>query len=254
LCHRHFKLFSPIGILLVAVLLGACKGKEQGTAPAPGQTTVESKRQHEVQKVFNDGNPSGQTDSNSILSGAKNSPPEVVSVKLAPDLVFPGTPLKAEVEATDPDRDPVTLEYEWQVNGDVISGQAMDEFDTGELRKGDLVAVTVTPFDGQVNGDARDSHPVVILNRSPEITSFPPSNLTDGVFTYEVTATDPDGDTLQFSLEKAPPGMSINADTGRIDWRVPADLFERFQVRIAVSDQDARAFQEFSLNLQKGDH
>ena len=54
---------------------------------------------------------------------------------------------------------------------------------------------------------------------APVITSIPVTSATQGqVYQYPVTATDPDGDTLSFSLTAAPAGMSIDATTGLIAW------------------------------------
>jgi len=246
--YRRYALF-----LLLVLQLSGCSGKGQDANPAPAPAKPESQpMQQEVQSNSPDANSSGLTNSVQVPPAPdENKPPQVMSVKLGPDLVFPDTPVKAEVEVTDPDGDPVSIDYEWKVNGEVVSGQAMEDFDTDGLRKGDLVTVTVTPYDGQTQGKAKESRPIVILNRPPEITSFPPQALSEGVFTYEVTANDPDGDPLQFSLENGPAGMSIDPTSGRIEWPVPTDLSGNFRVRIVVSDRDAKAFQEFSLNLKK---
>ena len=54
---------------------------------------------------------------------------------------------------------------------------------------------------------------------APVITSIPVTSATQGqVYQYPVTATDPDRDTLSFSLTAAPAGMSIDATTGLIAW------------------------------------
>ncbi len=62
---------------------------------------------------------------------------------------------------------------------------------------------------------------------------------------------DPDGDTLTFSLDGSPPGMTIDSPTGLIEWNLSSESNDSFQVRIIVSDGDSKAFQGFSLNLKK---
>ena len=56
-------------------------------------------------------------------------------------------------------------------------------------------------------------------NQAPGIVSTPVVNATaDQLYTYDVDANDPDGDTLTFSLDAAPAGMSIDTASGLIQW------------------------------------
>lgn len=60
-------------------------------------------------------------------------------------------------------------------------------------------------------------------NEPPAITSTPPTVATEGSpYHYPVGASDPDGDTLAYSLDAAPPGMAVDAASGLIVW-TPAD-------------------------------
>ncbi|HCL90511.1 MAG TPA: hypothetical protein DHW70_04240 [Candidatus Atribacteria bacterium] len=55
-------------------------------------------------------------------------------------------------------------------------------------------------------------------NLSPTITSTPITLATvDVLYTYDVNATDPEGDTLTYSLIAPPEGMTIDPDTGGTD-------------------------------------
>jgi hypothetical protein len=74
-------------------------------------------------------------------------------------------------------------------------------------------------------------------NESPMIISFPPMRASEGEsWVYHVEAADPDsGDVLNFSLDMAPEGMSINHATGIISW-VPDDTetgIRGVQIRVA---------------------
>ncbi|MBW8307097.1 MAG: S8 family serine peptidase [Thiobacillus sp.] len=54
---------------------------------------------------------------------------------------------------------------------------------------------------------------------APDITSTPPTTATEGsLYQYAVTASDADGDALDYSLEVAPAGMNIDALSGVINW------------------------------------
>ncbi|TKB70403.1 MAG: hypothetical protein E8D45_13255, partial [Nitrospira sp.] len=71
-------------------------------------------------------------------------------------------------------------------------------------------------------------------NQPPTITSAPVTTATAGVpYTYDVDATDPNGDVLTYSLQMAPPGMTISSTTGVITWTptVPQAPFQGVVVR-----------------------
>lgn len=180
-----------------------------------------------------------------------NRPPTVVSLELSPNPVYPGMTVRVVTQVNDPDDDFVTLAYEWKKNGEAIVGQINEELVTSDLAKGDLISVTVVPTDvkGAV-GEAKTSRQILIHNRPPEIISAPPAGMSSGTFSYQVQASDPDNDKLVFVLEVAPAGMSINPETGLIEWAIPPGLNGKQQVRVTVTDRDAKAFQSFNLNLQ----
>jgi hypothetical protein len=88
------------------------------------------------------------------------------------------------------------------------------------------------------------------VNNQPTITSTPPSALKEGRFEYAVTAVDQEGDPLTYSLEAAPPGMTIDKATGRILWQVPPGTKGVQRVRVVVRDNhEGQGFQEFELNM-----
>ncbi|GEM_PF-1347748 len=186
------------------------------------------------------------------LPPKKNTPPEILSVKLSPKIIYPGTKIKAEVSGKDADEDDeVTYFYEWRKNDTVLPDNIQPEIDTKGFKKGELITLFVTPFDGKDKGKTRFSRTIVIANRPPEITSLPPVTISNGKYLYEVKANDPDGDVLVYSLENAPSGMAIDPATGVIRWDIPvtADLksVPTYNIRIVVSDGDATAFQGFSM-------
>jgi len=75
----------------------------------------------------------------------------------------------------------------------------------------------------------------VPTNQTPIITSTPITTATVGAaYSYNVTATDPDGNTLTFSLTINPIGMTINSTTGLINW-TPATS-GNYNVTVEVSD------------------
>ncbi|MDB5858372.1 MAG: hypothetical protein JWQ76_2061, partial [Ramlibacter sp.] len=70
---------------------------------------------------------------------------------------------------------------------------------------------------------------------------------------YDSDATDPDGDTLTYSLAQAPQGASIDAATGRITWATTAVGSYSFSV-LAADDKGGVATQSFTLTVRGPNH
>jgi RHS repeat-associated protein/fimbrial isopeptide formation D2 family protein/uncharacterized repeat protein (TIGR01451 family) len=76
-------------------------------------------------------------------------------------------------------------------------------------------------------------------NRDPQITSLPASTLVTAAtpYSYAVTATDPDGDAITFSLDGiTQQGMTINATTGLFQWTPTTTPTTPVSVTIRVRD------------------
>jgi RHS repeat-associated protein len=61
-------------------------------------------------------------------------------------------------------------------------------------------------------------------------------SLAQGTYVYDVDATDPDGDPLTYSLEVAPPGMTIDPATGLITWPVASAVAGDHQVVVRATE------------------
>ncbi len=134
-------------------------------------------------------------------------------------------------------------------NREILAGESSETLNTSGFKKGDLITVIVTPLDGESEGNSMKSRPVIIANSPPEITSIPQADIVDGQYRYEVTAEDPDDDTLTFSLQDSPDGMVIDSKTGAIEWNVSEVPPGAYNIKVIVGDGDAKAFQSFILNL-----
>ncbi len=74
-------------------------------------------------------------------------------------------------------------------------------------------------------------------NDPPRITSSPVTGATeDQLYTYSVTATDPNNDKLSFSLITFPKGMAIDKATGKITWTPTNSDVGSHTVKIQVDD------------------
>ena len=89
-----------------------------------------------------------------------------------------------------------------------------------------------------------------LFNNSPVIESNPITSAKEEVaYTYDVEATDPDGDTLTYSLTTSPTGMTINSTTGVITW-TPATA-GIFDVTAEVSDGSKSETQSFTIIVEE---
>ena len=87
-----------------------------------------------------------------------------------------------------------------------------------------------------------------LFNSSPIIESDPITTAKEGaVYTYDVEATDPNGDTLTYSLTTTPIGMTINSTTGVISWTPTESQIGENEVSVEVSDGSRSTIQEFTI-------
>ena len=86
------------------------------------------------------------------------------------------------------------------------------------------------------------------INKVPIITSTPITLAeVDGLYTYDVNATDPDGDTLTYSLDVKPNGMTIVSATGVISWTPTSAQIGNNTVTVKVSDGTLDITQNFTI-------
>jgi hypothetical protein len=179
----------------------------------------------------------------------KNTLPMVTSVALTPENISRGLDLSAQPTGHDADGDPVQFVYAWSVNGKELP-------DTGAVlrgdrfKRGDTVSLSVTASDSEGTGVPLMTRPIVIQNAPPRFVSTPPSAFQSDVYRYEAEAEDPDNDLLTYSLLAAPPGMSINPQSGTIALEITRERAGTHQIEIAVQDPfGAKTTQSYSLLL-----
>ena len=244
-------------------------------APVPGETATQFKAaalktgdRITVALTPND----GKIDGPAYLSDAVtvgNSAPDIAEIHLKPLSARRAfgpiecewrAPFQVSVVAGDPDNDPITLSYKWLRNGKEIPEAKTDTLDTKWFRKRDVLTVLVTVSDGKATQEGRAGLPVMIKNSTPCFTSRPPAGITlapakdgpatEGMYEYAVTAVDADDDPVTFELKQAPPGMMIDASTGKITWKVTLASGGKHHVVIAAKDNDNGVTQqEFDLDI-----
>jgi RHS repeat-associated protein len=114
---------------------------------------------------------------------------------------------------------------------------------TTELGAGGLAAgasSTAIPLQFADPTDARFGFTTTLLapaNHPPAFTSTPVKQATVGTpYSYQATATDPDGDALTYQLLVGPLGMTVGAQSGLVQWTPTADEAGTQDVTLQVSD------------------
>ncbi|MDA8170022.1 MAG: putative Ig domain-containing protein [Nitrospiraceae bacterium] len=159
----------------------------------------------------------------------EDAPPEVRSVKLMPEVFKPGDNKLYVDAAADSGAEIV---YEWTVNGTPAGNKSRLDM---PVKRNDEIKVRITACNGQDCGQP------VILER--KIANMPPMfsprvemSFNGTEYVGQANATDPDGDTLTYSLESAPRGMTIDPARGLITWKAPPGLKDDTTVTVLASD------------------
>ncbi|MDR2642854.1 MAG: putative Ig domain-containing protein, partial [Planctomycetaceae bacterium] len=89
-------------------------------------------------------------------------------------------------------------------------------------------------------------------NNTPIIEKIYDSEVAVGRnVSWQVQASDPEGDILSYHLIEPPSGMVIDHRTGKIDWSVPLDAASQiYEIKVLVTDQrGGKTTMEFAVNV-----
>ena len=194
-----------------------------------------------------DGKGGAASQSFTITVAAANHPPVITS---AP--VVSGTEAvsyRYQLVATDPDGDVVTFSLTQAPAGMTITNGAIAW--TPSAAQVGAQPVTVGVSDGK-GGAVSQSFTITVAaaNHAPVITSPPALSASEArPYTYQVTASDADGDPLTFTLAQAPAGMTIST-TGLAAWTPTALQAGPQDVVVRVADgRGGVANQPFTIDV-----
>jgi len=177
-----------------------------------------------------------------------NSLPEIVALPFVDPHIKAGVDIEVIPEAFDPDGDFVDFRYSWKLNGEELPDLDSPVMSADRFRKGDRIFLTVFPRDQDGEGEPYRGLEFVIPNAPPVFVTVPPKEFTGFQYTYEAHAEDPDGDVLEYYLESAPSGMTIDNGSGSITWQVTRQDAGEQRVRVVARDEEGmRAIQEYTL-------
>ncbi len=179
-----------------------------------------------------------------------NSPPVIQEVWIEPKVAYVTDTLKAIVKSSDLEGDFIYYNYQWEKNGSVLSDERGETMERGRFKKGDSIAVTVTPDDREVLGTPKRSEPLLIFNSPPQIVSSPPTSVEKTAYVYQVKVNDADNDPITFTLKSAPQRMGIDKITGLVRWEIRKEDKGTYPVEIEVSDSEgAKSTERYTLTI-----
>jgi hypothetical protein len=147
-----------------STLLWQLNGVDVGTDPDLG-IPVDKGDEVGCTVTPHDGTVAGTPVSDALTVG--NAPPIVLTVDLSPAGLYTDDTLTAMVTTDDTDGDVVTPSYAWSVNGLTVAATGSSLDGTVYFDKHDEVTVTVTPSDGDDDGDPMTADPVTVRNTPP---------------------------------------------------------------------------------------
>jgi len=183
---------------------------------------------------------------------AINTPPVIGSTPLTSAAV--GATYFYGVAATDADADLLTYSLSSAPTGMAIDPTTGVIVWTPVAGQEGTNAVVVSVTDGN-GGNVSQSFDVVtaagVSNLAPTITSTPGFFASVGeLYSYDADATDPESAALTYELLQSPTGMTIDANSGLIEWTPAAGDLGTSIVRIVARDPaGAGSIQEFSLTV-----
>jgi len=179
---------SPSGSVVAATVAPADLGIRQGCRVS-------------LTDRVSDGQKAVTTTAPAVVVGDRT--PVISSVGVDPAMPTTDQTVHAVVDASDPDGDPVSLAYQWAVNGTAIPGATDATFDLsvpGNGDRGDQVSVSVTASDGAMTTEST-SVPETIANSVPILSRatvvYDSATATAAI---SRSVTDADGDALQTSV------------------------------------------------------
>ena len=149
-----------------------------------------------------------------------NDPPGIAA-NLAPEQPDTADAVVVSVEVKDRDDDPVSVDYEWRVNDEIVADVHGATLPAARHSRDDIVTVAVEVDDGEAKVLARlttnivDAQPRIAADDSPAAVTY-----GDRV-EFNVSVVDPDEDEVpstSYQLDFGPPGMAIEAESGRVSW------------------------------------
>lgn len=163
------------------------------------------------------------------------------TINIAPETTASaGQLFTSPIEASDPDSDPLTYDLPMHPDGMLVDPSTGTIYWMPAPEQAGPQDVVLRVQDGRGGIDLLPfTIDVAPPNRAPQITSFPPVHAQAGLsYTYQIRATDPDGDNpLQYSVDAASAGRGITVNAqGLLSWPANQVAVGTYSVTVTVAD------------------
>jgi hypothetical protein len=171
---------------------------------------------------------------------AGNARPVLHAVSLDPSAPVSGERVRAVVDASDPDGDPLRLGFRWRLDGQ-RSDAGGPAFDLPERARGLRLEVQVVATDGKLESEPAGAA-AWVENQPPVIESLVIEPATEITVERELVASafavDPDGDPLELTYTWLVNDTPVDAPGARL--AAPAfERGDRIRLQVSASDGDA---------------
>jgi|GEM_PF-1705870 len=191
--------------------------------------------------------------------GTKSETITISDINRAPVLVDPGAKTVAEgvlltfvISATDPDGDVLTYTTSTLPTGATFNAATRTFSWTPGFDQAGKYPVTFTVSDAY-GGTASKEITITVtdVNRAPSLADPGPKTiLEDAVLAFTLSASDPDGDAITFSISGAPSGATFNTTTGAFSWKPSFTQAGAYLLRFTAADpKGGTATREVSVTV-----
>lgn len=178
-----------------------------------------------------------------------NAVPSIKKVDLKMTAAGKSYDIIAEPMGTDADGDAIQYQYAWTVNGAPVGGNT-PLLEGASTKRGDQVVLTVTPFDSEGPGVPFVADNITLPKAPPFFVSAPQTASGRAEYSYQAVAEDPDGEAVTYALTSGPPGMTIDAKTGKVLLKITKEHNGQHTVQIAARNASGlQTEQKFILTL-----
>ncbi|WP_444895942.1 hypothetical protein [Microbulbifer sp. SSSA005] len=156
----------------------------------------------------------------------QNRAPIIESLSFLNLPIFTTTDIEATIDISNVDNDPLTIEYHWTVNQELVSDVITNILPSNHFLKGDEVAVKAVVSDGDLTVEVttsthiQDTLPVMSVINMPDTVQY------GEPVGFQVVVEDPDNDPYHLEFLARPNGMKIDEDDN-ISWTPTGPMFEK---------------------------
>jgi hypothetical protein len=167
-------------------------------------------------------------------------------VRLSPSPLTAAVDLTAEPLLAEEAPEDVSFEYRWFVDDQPLEDAIEATLSRENYRKKQWVFCEARAISGEEAGAWKASKFARVVNLPPEVAASPMEGFSvPGDVSYQISASDPDGDPLTYELlSPLDEGIVLDPNTGLLSWKLEVETVERLgetiEIQFAVKDDDGQ--------------